>query len=157
MVGAEAQLQTEGTADLAELHGRVAQGDVPAPAEREVLAGSHREVLGLLTGIEHDDPAVRALDQRVDSLLPRDAGVQLTRRLEDGLPRQAEASGAEVGGGRVRGEALVRAEMDEPLILQVVAGVRVVGVVPGLGSREGAEHAEERDRAPVVWSPFLLP
>src|SRR5215212_1615071 len=73
-----AVLATERCADLAELHLWIAERDIPATLEVEVVA----ENRGLLADIQYDEPAVRGFDERIDALLARNARVKIARRLE---------------------------------------------------------------------------
>src|ERR671924_84055 len=66
-------LETERATDSREGDRRIAARDIPATPEIEVLARGGDQVLGLLTDVQDDEPAVRGLDERIDALLARDA------------------------------------------------------------------------------------
>src|SRR3954453_5454050 len=72
------RLLAERPADLDELDVGIAERDVPPPLEVEVVAEDRR----LLADVQGDDAAVGGFDEGVDALLARDAGVEVTRRLE---------------------------------------------------------------------------
>src|ERR671912_1839306 len=154
-----AVLHAERATCLAECHARITEGYIPSTPEVEVLARSHSQVLRLLAHIHDDEPAVRGLDERIDALLPRHARVKVARDLERSQKRHAESRNQDVRGIRIwdRREELIRGEMDESLVFEVLAAGRVVGLIPGLLPSKGAVCAVKGNRTPVARAIQQLP